>query len=136
MQNRANQACTLSNTQPGQKKLRHFWHNLSGSAQSRWQQLYSLWEHRRQRRHLLTLLILGSTALTISASACISYFFVRGLILDNSKQIVLLKLEQGTEEIDRWLSNRKAEIETIAYSPTVRTVDWSLVEPLLQGETY
>ncbi|MGL5059657.1 MAG: ATP-binding protein, partial [Microcoleus sp.] len=45
-------------------------------------------------------------------------------------------LEQGTEEIDRWLSNRKAEIETIAYSPTVRTVDWSLVEPLLQGETY
>jgi signal transduction histidine kinase len=61
---------------------------------------------------------------------------VRGLILNNSKQIVILKLEQGIEEIDRWLSNRKAEIESIAYSPTVRTLDWTLVEPLLQGETY
>ncbi|NJK73351.1 MAG: GAF domain-containing protein [Microcoleus sp. SU_5_6] len=49
---------------------------------------------------------------------------------------MILKLEQGIEEIDRWLSNRKAEIESIAYSPTVRTLDWKLVEPLLQGETY
>ncbi|MCU0546596.1 MAG: ATP-binding protein [Oscillatoriaceae cyanobacterium Prado104] len=137
MQNRANQSCTLSASQANpQKKLRQFWQNLSGGAQSRWQQLHSLWEHRRQRRHLLTLLILGSTAVTISATACLSYFFVRGLILDNSKQIVLLKLQQGTEEIDRWLSNRKAEIESIAYSPTIRTLDWQLVEPLLQGETY
>jgi hypothetical protein len=74
MQNRANQSCTASAPQPNPtKNMRQFWQNLSGGAQSRWQQLYSLWEHRRQRRHLLTLLILGSTALTISATACISY---------------------------------------------------------------
>ncbi|MFS8117195.1 MAG: ATP-binding protein, partial [Microcoleus sp.] len=96
----------------------------------------SLWQHRRQRRHLLTLLILGCTALSISTTACISYFFVRGLILDNLKEVALLKLEKGTDEIDRWLSSRKAEIETIAYDPTVRTLNWKLVEPRLQGEVY
>ena len=137
MQNPANQVGSVSAQPPHQtKKLRHFWQNISTSAQLRWQQAHSLWQHRRQRRHLLTLLILGSTALTISTTACISYFVVRGLILDNLKEIALLKLEKGTDEIDRWLSNRKAEIETIAYDPTVRTLNWTLVEPRLQGEIY
>ncbi|WP_293358416.1 MULTISPECIES: ATP-binding protein [unclassified Microcoleus] len=137
MQNPANQARTVSVQPPHQtKKLRRLWQKISNSAQLRWQQAHSLWQHRRQRRHLLTLLILGSTALTISTTACISYFVVRGLILDNLKAIALLKLEKGSEEIDKWLSSRKAEIETIAYSPTVRTLDWKLVEPILQGETY
>lgn len=137
MQNPANPARDVS-AQPCHqtKKLHRFWQNISTSAQSRWQQLESLWQHRRQRRHLLTLLILGTTALTISTTACVSYFFVRGLILDNLKEIALLKLEKGTDEIDRWLSSRKAEIETIAYSPTVRTLNWEVVEPRLQGEIY
>jgi two-component system, NtrC family, sensor kinase len=137
MQNPANQARTVSAQPPHQtKKLRRLWQKISNSAQLGWQQAHSLWQHRRQRRHLLTLLILGGTALTISTTACISYFVVRGLILDNLKAIALLKLEKGSEEIDKWLSSRKAEIETIAYSPTVRTLDWKLVEPILQGETY
>jgi two-component system NtrC family sensor kinase len=137
MQNPANQSRSVSAQPPHQtKKRRSLWQNISNSAQLRWQQAHSLWHHRRQRRHLLTLLILGSTALTISTTACISYFVVRGLILDNLKQIALLKLEKGTDEIDRWLSSRKAEIETIAYSPTVRTLNWKLVEPRLQSEIY
>ncbi|MEG4885550.1 ATP-binding protein [Microcoleus sp. F8-D3] len=137
MQNPANQAGSVSAPTPHPtKNLRHFWDNISNSAQSGWQQAHSLWQHRRQRRHLLTLLILGTTALTISTTACISYFFVRGLILDNLKEIALLKLEKGTDEIDRWLSSRKAEIETIAYDPTVGTLNWKLVEPRLQGEIY
>jgi two-component system, NtrC family, sensor kinase len=137
MQHPANQTRAVS-AQPThqEKKLRHLWQNIRNSAQSRWQEAHSLWHHRRQRRHLLTLLILGATALSISTTACISYFVVRGLILDNLKQIALLKLEKGTEEIDRWLSSRKAEIETLAYSPTVRTMNWTLVEPRLQGEVY
>ncbi|CAA9300410.1 Multi-sensor signal transduction histidine kinase, partial [uncultured Microcoleus sp.] len=137
MQNPANQAGSMSAQPPHPaKKLPRFLQNISSSAQSGWQQAHSLWQHRRQRRHLLTLLILGTTALTISTTACISYFFVRGLILDNLKQIALLKLEKGTDEIDRWLSSRKAEIETIAYDPTVSTLNWKLVEPRLQGEIY
>ncbi|MEG3846701.1 ATP-binding protein [Microcoleus sp. herbarium19] len=137
MQNPANPARDVSAHPPRQtKKLRRFWQNISTSAQSRWQQAHSLWQHRRQRRHLLTLLILGATALAISSTACISYFFVRGLILDNLKEVALLKLEKGTAEIDRWLSSRKAEIETIAYDPTVRTLNWESVEPRLQGEIY
>jgi len=137
MQNPVNPAGCVSAPPPHPtKKLRRFWQNISNSAQSGWQQAHSLWQHRGQRRHLLTLLILGTTALSISTSACISYFFVRGLILDNLKQIALLKLEKGTDEIDRWLSNRKAEIETIAYTPTVSTLNWKLVEPQLQGEIY
>src|SRR6476469_10775888 len=136
MQNPANQARSVSAPPPQTKKLRRFWQNISSSAQSRWQQAHSVWQHRRQRRHLLTLLILATTALTISTTACISYFFVRGLILDNLKQIALLKLEKGTDEIDRWLSSRKAEIGTIAYDPTVSTLNWKLVEPQLQGKIY
>ncbi len=137
MQNSANQACGMSTQPPKQrKKLRQEWQNIGISARSRWQQLHSLWEHRRHRRHLLTLLMLGSIALISSSTACISYFVVRGLILDNLKQIALLKLEKGSDEIDNWLSSRKAEIETIAYSSTVRTLNWTLVEPILQGETY
>jgi len=137
MQNSANQACAVSAQPPKpRKKLRHFWQNMGISARWRWQQLHSLWEHKRHRRHLLTLLILGSTALAISTTACISYFFVRGLILDNLKEIALLKLEKGSDEIDNWLSSRKAEIQSIAYSPTIRTLNWQLVEPMLQGETY
>lgn len=137
MQNPANQTCAVSAQPPKQtKKLRHLWQNIGISARWRWQQLHSLWEHRRHRRHLLTLLILGGTAVSISTTACISYFFVRGLILDNLKEIALLKLEKGSDEIDNWLSSRKAEIETIAYSPTIRTLNWTLAEPVLQGETY
>lgn len=137
MQNPANQACAVSAQPPKPtKKLRHLWQNIGISARWRWQQLHSLWEHRRHRRHLLTLLILGGTALSISTTACISYFFVRGLILDNLKEIALLKLQKGSDEIDNWLSSRKAEIETIAYSPTIRTLNWTLAEPVLQGETY
>ncbi|XZN90345.1 MAG: ATP-binding protein [Microcoleus sp.] len=137
MQNSANQSCAVSAQPPKQtKKLRHLWRNIGISARTRWQQLHSLWEHRRHRRHLLTLLILGGTALSISTTACISYFVVRGLILDNLKEIALLKLEKGSDEIDNWLSSRKAEIETIAYSPTIRTLNWTLAEPILQGETY
>ncbi len=137
MQNPANPARDVSAQPPHQtKKLHGFWQNISTSAQSGWQQAHSLWQHRRQRRHLLTLLILGTTALAISSTACISYFFVRGLILDNLKEVALLKLEKGTDQIDRWLSIRKAEIETIAYDPTVRTLNWKLVEPRLQGEVY
>ncbi|MEZ2319164.1 MAG: ATP-binding protein [Microcoleus sp.] len=137
MQNSANEACAVSAQPPKQtKKLRHLCQNIGISARTRWQQLHSLWEHRRHRRHLLTLLILGGTALSISTTACISYFVVRGLILDNLKEIALLKLEKGSDEIDNWLSSRKAEIETIAYSPTIRTLNWTLAEPILQGETY
>ncbi|MEK0181191.1 MAG: GAF domain-containing protein [Oscillatoriales cyanobacterium] len=137
MQNSANEACAVSAQPPKQtKKLRHLCQNIGISARTRWQQLHSLWEHRRHRRHLLTLLILGGTALSISTTACISYFVVRGLILDNLKEIALLKLEKGSDEIDNWLSIRKAEIETIAYSPTLRTLNWTLAEPILQGETY
>jgi two-component system NtrC family sensor kinase len=137
MQNSANQACGVTTQPPKQrKKLRQKFQNIGISAQSRWQQLHSLWEHRRHRRHLLTLLILGSIALISSSTACMSYFVVRGLILDNLKQIALLKLEKGTDEIDNWLSSRKAEIETIAYSSTIRTLDWTSIEPILQEETY
>ncbi len=137
MQNPVNQAGCVSAPPPHPtKKLRRFWQNISNCAQSGWQQAHSLWQHRRQRRHLLTLLILGTAALTISTTACISYFFVRGLILDNLKEIALLKLEKGTDEIDRWLSSRKAEIQTIAYDPTVSTLNWKLVEPQLQGKIY
>ncbi|NEP45206.1 MAG: hypothetical protein F6K35_40700, partial [Okeania sp. SIO2H7] len=89
-------------------------------------------EGRLQPRNLLILLIIGGTTAFISAAALSSYLFVRQLILQNSQDNVLLQVQKGRDEIDKWLATRKAEVETIASSSIVRSLDWSKVEPELK----
>lgn len=106
--------------------LTRSWHNKSNR----------LWrEHlqgKLQPRNLLILLIIGSTTTVISVAALSSYLFVRQLILRNSQENALLQVQQGKDEIDKWLASRKIEVETIASSSIVRSVDWSTVEPELK----
>jgi PAS domain S-box-containing protein len=105
---------------------------------SKWQSLNQVWQRRShqgwQPRNFLVLLIIGSTTLTVSVTAYLSYRVMCGLILDNLKQNAILRVQNGVDEIDNWLATRKAEITTLANTPTFRTMDWSVAEPYLKSE--
>ncbi|MGK7917795.1 MAG: ATP-binding protein [Prochloraceae cyanobacterium] len=70
----------------------------------------------------------------VSLSAYLSYEMMRNLVLESLKQAALVEVQKGVDEIDEWLAERKTEIETIANTPTFRTMDWSIVGPYLKGE--
>jgi len=86
------------------------------------------------QRRLMARLIIGGTTLGVSISAYYSYQVVRNLMLDNLKQNAFLQVEQKVNEIDSWLAILKARMEMLAHTPTVRSMDWSVAKPYLQGE--
>ena len=88
----------------------------------------------RASRNFLLRLIIGSTTLIVSASAYGSYQVVRSLLLENLKENALLELQQGANEIDKWLVARQAEIITIASAPPAQTMDWDIAGPYLKSE--
>ncbi|MGE5656852.1 MAG: cache domain-containing protein, partial [Actinomycetota bacterium] len=92
------------------------------------------YSHGWRPRRLILLLIVSCTTVAVSATATFSYQIVRGLILDNLKRNALLEVKQGSDDIDQWLATRKAELETVANTPPVRSMDWFLAEPYLQSE--
>jgi two-component system, NtrC family, sensor kinase len=85
-------------------------------------------------RNFVLLSIVVILSISISATAITSYKIVKGLLLDSLKQQALLKTRQGKDDIDNWLAIRKTEIKTLANSPVVRSLDWSVMEPYLQSE--
>ncbi|MEG5161337.1 cache domain-containing protein [Microcoleus sp. AT3-A2] len=80
------------------------------------------------------LLILGVTILATSITGCISYQSVRRLIITNLERNALLEVRDRANKIDRWLGTRKAEIEILAHTPPVRSMNWSVAEPYLKSE--
>ncbi len=78
--------------------------------------------------------ILAGTTVAVGAVALISYQLVREIILQEIREKALLKVQQSTAEIDGWLGTRKAELETIASTPMVRSLKWSAVEAYLKSE--
>ncbi|MEG4032285.1 cache domain-containing protein [Microcoleus sp. S36b_A4] len=80
------------------------------------------------------LLILGVTILAASITGCISYQSVRRLIITKSERNALLEVRARANKIDRWLGTRKAEIEILAHTPPVRSMNWSVAEPYLKSE--
>ncbi|NET31846.1 MAG: response regulator [Cyanothece sp. SIO1E1] len=85
-------------------------------------------------RNLLTRLIIGATTLVVSASAYYSYQIVRDLVCNILRENAYLDVQQGVDEIDKWLATRKAEIETLANSPLVMSMDWSISGSYLKAE--
>lgn len=85
-------------------------------------------------RHFLVWVVVGLTTVAIGAVATVSYFGVRQLILENIKQNALNSVQAEASEIDRWLATRKAEVETIASTPILRSMDWSPIKPYLERE--
>ncbi|MEG4827815.1 cache domain-containing protein [Microcoleus sp. F8-C5] len=80
------------------------------------------------------LLILGVTILAASITGCISYQSVRRLIITNLERNALLEVRERANKIDRWLGTRKAEIEILANTPPVRSMNWSVAQPYLKSE--
>ncbi|MBW4652063.1 MAG: response regulator [Kaiparowitsia implicata GSE-PSE-MK54-09C] len=74
-------------------------------------------------RNLLTRLLIGGTTLVVTASAYYSYQVVRNLTLESLKNNALLQAQQSGQDIDRWLDRMKAEIETVADTETLRSMD-------------
>lgn len=73
------------------------------------------------------ILIVGATAIT-------SYWVVRRLILNNLKANALLQVQKAGNEIDQQLATLLAQVETLANSDEVRSLNWSTAQPYLQRE--
>ncbi|XZN92470.1 MAG: sensor histidine kinase [Microcoleus sp.] len=63
-----------------------------------------------------------------------SYQSVRRLIIKNLEQNALLEVRNRSNKIDRWIETRKAEIEILANTPPVRSMNWLVAEPYLKSE--
>lgn len=82
---------------------------------------------------MIPLLLIGTT-LTFGVIAIASYHSVRELILRQLKEKALLEVRQGADDIDQWLSIQKVQVQSLANSPIVRSLDWLIAEPYLQSE--
>jgi two-component system NtrC family sensor kinase len=87
-----------------------------------------------KRRSQILLLVVITLSIGIGVTAITSYNILKEMLLENLKQQALFKAEQGRNDIDQWLSIRKTEINTLANSPVVRSLDWQLMKPYLQSE--
>ncbi len=91
-------------------------------------------QNGRRSRPFLILSFLAGTTVAVGAVASISYQVVRELILQQLREKALLEVQQGIDEIDRWLVTRKAEVETLANTPLVASLDWEIAGPYLKSE--
>lgn len=89
----------------------------------------------QSKRNFWTRLLIGGTALIVSVSAYSSYQVVRNTLLESLKRNAFLEVQQGRDDLDRWLSNLKTHVETLSNVPEVRSMDWAQAEPYLRSET-
>ncbi|WP_265273981.1 hybrid sensor histidine kinase/response regulator [Nostoc sp. KVJ3] len=85
-------------------------------------------------RSLLIRLILGSTTIVVSISAYFTYQAARNMMLKDLRQSAFLEVQRGVAEIEEWLDVRQVEVETLANTSTVRSLNWSVAEPYLKSE--
>lgn len=105
--------------------LSHRLQQIPQRAQTGWQQ---------PRNKLMSLLLIGGSIVTVGAIAFTSYWIVRSLILDTLKHNALLKVQTAGSEIDSWLVGRMGEVQTLANSYDVRSMNWDIAQPYLQLE--
>ncbi|NEO27490.1 MAG: hypothetical protein F6K03_11505 [Kamptonema sp. SIO4C4] len=85
-------------------------------------------------KNLWTRVILGGTAVFVCIASYWSYQTIRNLLLENLQDKAFLEVQQGANEIDRWIGDHEAELAAIANNPTFRTMDWDTIEPYLRLE--
>ncbi|OCQ90173.1 two-component system sensor histidine kinase/response regulator [Nostoc sp. MBR 210] len=84
--------------------------------------------------NLLLRFVLGSTTIFVSICAYYTYIAARHIALTDLKQSAFQTVQRGVDEIEEWLHVRKVEVQTIANTSTVRSLDWSVAAPYLQAE--
>lgn len=85
------------------------------------------------RKSLVIPMLLGTT-IAVGTIALTSYQILRGIILEEVKNRVLLEVRRGTDEIDEWLKVRFSEVTMLANTTTVRSLNGSVAKPYLQAE--
>jgi hypothetical protein len=89
---------------------------------------------KKQLPNLRTPLILIGSTLAIGVIGIASYLVVRKLIVQQLQEKALLQVRQGTDEIDQCLAISSIEIQTIANTEVVRSLNWGIIEPYLSAE--
>ncbi len=90
-------------------------------------------EWQPQKRSI-SLVLIASTILAVGATALSSYQIVRGLILNSLQANAIMQVQKAGDEIDEWLTTLRSQVEVLANTPAVRSLDWSVAEPYLQLE--
>ncbi|MBD2329607.1 ATP-binding protein [Alkalinema sp. FACHB-956] len=92
-------------------------------------------EQATAKRNFWVRFAIGTTALAVGITAYFSHQFVRSLLLENLQRNAFLEVQQQATQLDRWLGTRKAEVGMMANTETMRSLDWSIVQPYMQEET-
>ena len=103
------------------------WRKLTGILPAEFKGEYDV-------RYKIALLILGVIVLAASIAAGMSYQSVRRLIIHKSERNALLEVRERANKIDRWIGTRKTEIEILANTPSVRSMNWLVAGPYLKSE--
>ncbi|AFY42949.1 hybrid sensor histidine kinase/response regulator [Nostoc sp. PCC 7107] len=85
-------------------------------------------------RNLLLRFVLGGTTIVVSIAAYCTYLAARNLALADLQQSAFQQVQRGVDEIEEWLHVRNVEVQTLANTSTVRSLDWSVAYPYLQKE--
>ncbi len=85
-------------------------------------------------KRLISFAVVGGALLVIGGFAFQSYRSLRSIILEGLQEKAQLQVEKANSEIDEWLAARLSEVQAIANTPQIRSLDWSIAEPYLQLE--
>ncbi len=106
--------------------------------QERLNQRWTTWKQQQRdrprpaNRHL-PFLLASAVALT-GGLALTNYRTVHDLILAQLKQKAILEVQNGSNKIDQWLAVRRAEVEMLANSTALRSLDQTTVGTQLNAE--
>ncbi len=87
-----------------------------------------------RRRSLIVPLVVAITIVGASIIGYYTYQKAHQVLLDKLKDHALQDVREGVQDFDRWMAKHKAEVETIANTPTVRSLDWSEIQPYFVQE--
>ena len=85
-------------------------------------------------RSFTTRLAAAITTVLMGATAYFSYRAVRSLLLENLQGNALLEVQTSVGTLDEWLTQKKAEVSTMARTPNLQSMDWEQAGPYLISE--
>lgn len=85
-------------------------------------------------RSLVPWLFISGSAIVLAGGLISSYLTLRTVLVNYLKANNLAEVQLTANEIDEWLLMVTAQVETIASAPTVRSMDWAMIQPYFQGE--
>lgn len=83
------------------------------------------------------LVMLAIVTMTMVGSSVVGYYSYQqayNALLKKLQENALQDVKDGVQAVDQWIGQRKAEVATIANSPTARTLDLNQIEPYLVQE--